>query len=473
MDERVPKSKISQFSRPEEAFTGLGAHHIGELVLSSCDLSLIIDAAGIIRDTACWADTVFENVLEDWIESHWHDTVTPESRSKISQLLKDAGDPDRLVWRQVNHATGRLGDIPVSYAVVELEGSGHRLALGRDMRKSASEQRRLMNAQLSMERAYARLQASEMRYRQMFQTAGEAICVIDCTNMRVLEANLAAVRLFGTSAKKLEGRRIKDLLSAAGLNLTDALMQAALGGKIVRNVEVVNGPRHHVNISSLLLREDKRPVLILRLTPMLADGVELNLPEKRAAIEAVHRVPDGFVVTRPDGEIVIANSAFAELIQVINTDKLWGDRFDRWFDRTGVDYNVLISNLREHGIVRRFATQLRGEAGSSENVEIAAVEVKEGVVDLHAFVLRPTGASDRPQTGEEGLLPYSAEQLTSLVGHMSLKEVVRETTSVIERLCIEAALELTGDNRASAAQLLGLSRQSLYDKLAKIGIDNS
>jgi DNA-binding NtrC family response regulator len=41
---------------------------------------------------------------------------------------------------------------------------------------------------------------------------------------------------------------------------------------------------------------------------------------------------------------------------------------------------------------------------------------------------------------------------------------------VIERLCIEAALKLTGGNRASASELLGLSRQSLYVKLARYGI---
>ena len=35
---------------------------------------------------------------------------------------------------------------------------------------------------------------------------------------------------------------------------------------------------------------------------------------------------------------------------------------------------------------------------------------------------------------------------------------------------IEAALELTGDNRASAAELLGLSRQSLYVKLRRFGL---
>jgi DNA-binding NtrC family response regulator len=67
-------------------------------------------------------------------------------------------------------------------------------------------------------------------------------------------------------------------------------------------------------------------------------------------------------------------------------------------------------------------------------------------------------------------LPRSVEQLTELVGRVSLKELVRETTDVIERLCIEAALELTRDNRASAAEMLGLSRQSLYVKLRRYGL---
>ena len=67
-------------------------------------------------------------------------------------------------------------------------------------------------------------------------------------------------------------------------------------------------------------------------------------------------------------------------------------------------------------------------------------------------------------------LPRSVEQLTELVGRMSLKEIVRESTDLIERLCIEAALAYTDDNRASAAEILGLSRQSLYSKLHRHGL---
>jgi hypothetical protein len=48
--------------------------------------------------------------------------------------------------------------------------------------------------------------------------------------------------------------------------------------------------------------------------------------------------------------------------------------------------------------------------------------------------------------------------------------LVREAADVIERLAIEAALKLTGDNRALASDLLGLSRQSLYIKLHRYGL---
>jgi DNA-binding NtrC family response regulator len=86
------------------------------------------------------------------------------------------------------------------------------------------------------------------------------------------------------------------------------------------------------------------------------------------------------------------------------------------------------------------------------------------------FVVRSVGAAPKPNILVDGFPARSVDQLSELVGHMSLKEVVRETTDVVERLCIEAALKLTSDNRASAAQMLGLSRQSLYAKLRRFGM---
>ena len=57
-----------------------------------------------------------------------------------------------------------------------------------------------------------------------------------------------------------------------------------------------------------------------------------------------------------------------------------------------------------------------------------------------------------------------------LVGASPLKDIVAATTDVIEKMCIETAVELTRNNRVAAAEMLGLSRQSLYVKLRKYNL---
>ena len=59
------------------------------------------------------------------------------------------------------------------------------------------------------------------------------------------------------------------------------------------------------------------------------------------------------------------------------------------------------------------------------------------------------------------------DSLTDRIGKTTLKGLVRETADVVERHYIDAALELTNGNRTAAAQLLGVSRQSLYSKISR------
>jgi transcriptional regulator PpsR len=185
----------------------------------------------------------------------------------------------------------------------------------------------------------------------------------------------------------------------------------------------------------------------------------------------VENLPDGFVVTDLDRRILKANAAFLDMAQLATEEQSRGEPFDRWVGRSGVDVNALTTAVREHGAVQRFSTVLRGQYGSYEEVEISAVSVLTGEHPCYGFTIRRVNQSETRKNKSTRELPRSVEQLTGLVGRVSLKELVRETTDVIEKLCIEAALELTGDNRASAAEMLGLSRQSLYSKLRRHGID--
>ena len=114
---------------------------------------------------------------------------------------------------------------------------------------------------------------------------------------------------------------------------------------------------------------------------------------------------------------------------------------------------------------------LRGEYGAVAEVEVSAVAVTDSDdKPCFGFAIRNVEKRLSTATTSKRELPRSVAQLTELIGRVPLRDLVRETTDVIEKLSIEAALELTGDNRASAADMLGLSRQSLYVKLRRYGL---
>ena len=120
-----------------------------------------------------------------------------------------------------------------------------------------------------------------------------------------------------------------------------------------------------------------------------------------------------------------------------------------------------------------YASVLKNTVGTTSEIEISAATVQRGDNPKIVFFIRDISrrlTTEHPLTEQ---LPRSIEQITERVGRHPLKELVRESTDVIEALCIEAALKLTRDNRASAAEILGLSRQSLYTKLRRYNIGES
>ena len=68
-------------------------------------------------------------------------------------------------------------------------------------------------------------------------------------------------------------------------------------------------------------------------------------------------------------------------------------------------------------------------------------------------------------------LRNSLGSMTEQIGKTPLRKLVRNTVGVVERYYVKSALELADGNRTVAAELLGLSRQSLYAKLNRYGLD--
>ncbi|MEM8876282.1 MAG: transcriptional regulator PpsR [Pseudomonadota bacterium] len=447
----------------------------GDILSAAADLVLVVDPKGIINDQSVADADLARDDRVSWIGQAWSDVVTPESQPKIEAIISEAQREGVSRPREINHTIVGDDDLPMRYVAIRLGDTGRVMAFGRDLRSVARMQQRLVNAQMAMERDFARLRQAEARYRLLFQMASEPVLIIDAATQAVSEANPSACNLVDLAAPKLLGRRLVQVFDPASRDSVRAQLAAAsaVGQATPFQARLANG--REVNLAVSLFRQTDQAFLLVRMS---SDSAQLLVRggadrESRAVLDVIDALPDGFVLLDDNRQIIDANSAFLDLIQIASIDQARGQSLEKWFERPGVDFNVLMSNLREHGSVRRFPTILRGDLGSLENVEIAAVSVtgtNEGFVGL---VVRSVGAAARPNILVDGFPARSVDQLSELVGHMSLKDVVRETTDVVERLCIEAALKLTSDNRASAAQMLGLSRQSLYAKLRRFGMVES
>jgi transcriptional regulator PpsR len=225
-----------------------------------------------------------------------------------------------------------------------------------------------------------------------------------------------------------------------------------------------------MTLSVSMFRQEETSHLLLRFTHMESNASNAAGNARQLLADVMESAPDAFVVTDTAGVILTANRAFLQLAQVSNEALACGESLERWLGRAGVDLSVLISNLRQRDVVRLFATRIKGDYGSLADVEISAVAVTSGEQKCLGFTIREVGLRLGSETKPSKELPRSTDEMTELVGRVPLKDIVRETTDLIEQLCIQAALNLTGDNRASAAEMLGLSRQSLYVKLRRFGI---
>ena len=462
---------MKAFKSPRKSLAGLAPDTLAAVVAASADVALVIDRKGVIRDLAFGSDELADALGNAWVGKSLAEVVAPDSRGKVESMMRaDVPGPARA--RQVNHSALDGEQVPVSYATVPLADDGRLLALGRDLRPVATLQQRLIQAEQSLERDYSRLRHAETRYRLLFQVASEPVLIVDATTQRVVDANPAAAQLLGDGGRRLVGRAFPEGFDASSTQSLNELLATvrATGRAEELRVRLAQGDRSFLAAASLF-RQDNTSHVLVRLSPLRSDAVAAQAVTDHSRLaEIMERLPDAVVVTAPDGRILTANRSFLDLVQLATDEQARDESLDRWLGRPGVDLGVLIANLKQHGTVRLFATTLRGEYGAAADVEISAVAVPDAPTPCIGFTIRDVG---RRRAGEPRALrelPRSVEQLTELVGRVSLKDLVRETTDVIERLCIEAALDLTRDNRASAAEMLGLSRQSLYVKLRRYGL---
>jgi transcriptional regulator PpsR len=456
----------------EKILRGLDPLAAADVVCAATDFSVLMNSQGIIEELRLPNDQIPFSDSDQWIGKHWADVVTSESRVKVNELIGEASGQTLGRWRHINFPSTQSADVPMLCSAIQVGSKGHVLAYGRDLRSMASLQQRLIEAHQAMERDYLRMRHMETRYRLLFELAAEAVLIVDTSTQKVQEANPAAGRILGIAVKKIIGKPVVDCFAESHRPAIEDMLGGvrSFGEADSRTIPGLS-EEGDITLSASLFRQEGGALFLIRLTPaVLQDASQSVSPKKSIAIDVLEHSPDGFVVTDLEGKVISCNQAFVEMAQLTKAEQIVGRNLSDWLGRADVDLNVLIANIQQRGAVRLFATVLHGNSGTDQQVEISGVSVKTSHAPVLGFSIREVGqrlGRDGPRLQE---LPRSADQLVELVGRVPLQEIVSETADLIEKLCIEAALRLTRDNRASAAEMLGLSRQSLYVKLRRYGI---
>jgi len=443
---------------------------LDEIVKAAADIALVVDRSGTIQD-AYFGDQIGEP--EPWVGRNWASTVTDATGPKVDDLLREAERSGVSRFRQLNHTFSDGIELPVEYTTVRLSEDGTFLALGRNLQVLEDLQQQLVEAQQAMERDYWRLREVETRYRVLFQRSSEPVLVLHADSLEIQDLNPAAADLFEADRAELLGCPFPDLVGEENRGVLETYVEEIRerGQGAVEATLSLARTGVSCTVRGSLVRHEPDPVFLLHLR---CDVEEEREGTGRVDVDLtalMDRAPDGFVVTDLKGHVLMANRSFLDMAQLGAEEEALGGSIGQWLGRPGADVAVLLSNLERHGVVRLFPTTVEGELDSEIEVELSAVSAPDAPVPAVAIILRDVGRRLGERSRGRRDLSRAVEDLTDQLGKVSLKDLVQDTVSLVERHFIDAALELTDDNRTAAAELLGLSRQSLYTKLRRYDVD--
>jgi transcriptional regulator PpsR len=276
--------------------------------------------------------------------------------------------------------------------------------------------------------------------------------------------------MLGKKRESIQGSSFaQEIKGAARAELMEKLLAAAQGDS-TGGVEVeATRTGEKMRVIPTLFRAAGERMLLCRLTPI--DGNSLRDDDhSRNLIALCENGSDGIVMTDGAGAVTSANEAFLNLVDAADGRSLRGRPISDFLARGNVDQKVLMEHAARVGSMRLYTTRAIGEYGGQRPVTISTTLLSDGHTPCYAFVFRDAQVSEMTPSPGLTATEEDAKPLMELVGSATLKDIVAQTTDVVEKMCIETAIELTSNNRVAAADMLGLSRQSLYVKLRKYGL---
>lgn len=434
--------------------------------LARPDITLTLDAEGVIQN-AVTSEAFQDERLQDWRGRSWGETIEADIGREVSRMIDDLRRSGESSCFQVTQRFPSGREFPIEYTTISLGKKNGFVAVGRNLQTIAELQSRLAVAQQAREQDYWKLREIETRYRMLFDAASEAVAVVRVSNLRVVEANVAAAKTLGLVPG---GEFIPDMSSRdrkAFETMLDRVREQGRAPGIVLHATPARAPW---SLRANMMTTEADSFYLLQMSPIGASPAPSMDRDLAVSVgEIIQRHPDGFALVDREGTVRRANNTFLDLVQVGLDSAVIGQKMKRWLSRPGADISVILGMVQRHGSVRMLPTTVEGELGSVTDVEVSAVGDNVNQPEFVGLILRdvtsraPSAGSERPSISADALAG-------SLDGSRTLESKVKEASESLERDLIADALARSLGNRTTAARYLGVSRQSLHTKLNKYNL---
>lgn len=447
----------------------LGQAEVETALTLASDLILVISSTGIIESVRVNPGLrIPQNQINDWVGRDVRDTLTVESVAKLDARVFKTKAPI-IEAIELNHGDGQHRDYPIRYACSRIADE-KTIMLGRDLHTIAEIQQDLTGMQLELERERQRQRQFETKYRLLMHYGRDPLMLVDADSGHVVDVNVAILKLLEEEKTSLIGKRLQQLFDVGEDSDGEDALAVLLSGGASAPVQLSRkGSNRHVIATGTIHRVVNDRFLLCQIT-----NQEARNPADRDLTEAMNSFfvdsDESIVITHIDGMFITANESFLRLTNVSDMVRLKDQKLDQYLGRGSVDLKIVLKTLEANNHIKRYQTSLRDEFGAESRIDISATKVEMRDRSCIVFLLRETRGPAPPPRSSDYLTDDATQSIAELIGGVDLKSIVADTTEVIERMCIDIALEMTNNNRVAAANMLGLSRQSLYVKIRKYGL---
>jgi transcriptional regulator PpsR len=456
---------------PDKLFAELSGKELGQIARASADISFVLDDLGSIQNIYSDNKNLSKQISDDLIGKKWSEVVEPDSRKKVQSLLEDASPDTISKFRQINMVgNDRNIALPMMCAAIKTTSNKKIIVIGRDITEVSRLQQNLVAAQKEISQNYLQISQLEERFRSIFEIGSESIVIVKADDAYpIIEMNRNAIKQMLLAKNNCIGKSFLSLFPASELSKAVNFLKSVQDTDETSILKTLLSNGEATQISATSFINSGIPYLLLNLKPLDLAKASSLLDADSLTVKAIENNAYGFVVCTPEGLILKVNKAFNKLSATRGEQDLIGTNIRNYLGPERSDFDHMMQSLKGKASSQSCVSSITNANSSIKLVDISAVSVAQPRACI-GMIFRQVDSRQNKGARIDKKLVRSSQELSMLVGKVPLKDILAETTDLIEQLCIKAALDLTQDNRVSASEILGLSRQSLYIKLRKYGL---